>query len=116
MNNTKTGIQPPEVSYYLTKIIRMLGRDGFEGLGKEEFYKKDVRLAMSKDDLPEPLKSWGKRASDALDIIADGDHVIPPLYDQVSGFRGEIARERNPEKYDAQFNTTYYREYVGRKK
>ena len=69
--------QTPEVSYYLTQIAVMIGRDGFDGITKNDLLKKEVTFAQTIEEIPEPIKSWGKRVVRAIEIIENGDGVMP---------------------------------------
>lgn len=108
--------QTPEVSYYLTKISVMNGRDGFDDVSRKDLLKKEVTFAQTIDEIPEPVKSWGKRVISALEIIERGDMVLPPKVYEVTEKRLRNEKRLHPDRYKNMFNTTYYRDVVGRGK
>ena len=108
--------QTPEVSHYLTKISIMLERDGFDDVSREDLLKNEVTFAQTIEEIPEPIKSWGRRVMSALEIIGKGDGRLPYHTYKTTDRSLRTQKYLYPETYKNMFNTTYYRDVVGVKK
>jgi len=94
----------------------MLERDGFDDVSREDLLKNEVTFAQTIEEIPEPIKSWGRRVMSALEIIGKGDGKLPYYTYKTTDTSLRIAKLLYPETFDNFFNTTYYRDVVGREK
>lgn len=106
----------PYVCQYLAIIEKMIGRDGFDDITINDLTARSVVMAKNINAIPEPVKSWGKRAMGVLKIIEKGDGVLPYKTSDLTVDSLSTKELLYPESYKNMFNTTYYRDVVGGKR